>query len=294
VKWECSPNGILRVDASGIATAGANVGESTLRVFVSGSDFLRRAAREIVVVPDGTYRVVGTVREDDPSATPVQGARLAVAGSDLSTSSDWEGRYRLYGVPRHAELNVTKEGYRPFTRRLELNAHVTEQIELSPAEARPQLAGAYTLRIQTAASCEGSTTPLPPELRERSYDATILQTGAQLEVRLTEPRFAVNKEGLGNRFSGRVEPTGAAFDLRHPQDFYYPYPGPTFYPDVIERLPAGTFLVTAGRVIATSGASGLSGLLTGTITNYPETFPRAISPATACYSAEHRVELIRR
>ena len=53
----------------------------------------------IVVVPAGTFRVVGQVIEEDTSNLPVGGVRVETISGASGNSTDLNGQYRLYGVP---------------------------------------------------------------------------------------------------------------------------------------------------------------------------------------------------
>ncbi len=59
--------------------------------------------------------------------------------------------------------------------------------------------------------------PLAAELRHRSYEASLTQTGSKIDVCLTEPRFVLDN-GKGNRFTGRVKGSTVTFELEsyHP------------------------------------------------------------------------------
>ena len=92
VRWS-SHYGLFQVDASGLVTAGPRTGEDTLSAEVSGPSGGGRSTREIMVLPDGTYRMVGVVTENVPPATPIVGARLEVTnGTPVTAITDWDGR----------------------------------------------------------------------------------------------------------------------------------------------------------------------------------------------------------
>ena len=100
VRWSSSNTALLRVDTSGLVTAGQQTGEATLSADLtpSGLGGATRSSKEILVLPDGTYRVVGVVTDDGTPPTPVAGARIEVTGpTPVVAITDWDGRYRLYG-----------------------------------------------------------------------------------------------------------------------------------------------------------------------------------------------------
>lgn len=293
-RWH-STSRVLRVDASGLATAGQQAGEDTVSVDVSGSGSQRNASRDILVLPEDTYRLAGTVTETAPPMVPVADARVEVVGRDAVAITERDGRYRLFGVPRGAEIRVTRDGYHPLVQRVQIAGHATQDFRLALSGSRLDLAGPYTLTIDAACS---TSTPVPPDLRHRSYAAFLTQTGSTVEVVLTESaRFRVNGAGHGDRFSGHADATGATFHLG---DNFWPYYGPPYdpstYPNIVERLSNGSFLVVDGTVLTRGSSGALSGDLRGFFLHYDSRFPN-VSPSFSglgsCYSVSHRFTLTR-
>jgi hypothetical protein len=204
----------------------------------------------VLVLPAGTFRLAGTVL--DELSAPIPEARVEVVGGP-SVNTNTLGHFRLYGVPPDADLRVTREGYRTVEERVQLTGHTTRTFRLGVDGSARHYAGNYTLVLQAAAACPG-TRPLPPDLKSRSYEATITQDGSTLEVRLTEPRFVI-QNGQGNGFRGFMTPTGATFTLT--ADYYY------YFADVVERLTDGTRLTIGGRAVTSGGPGGLSGSMNG-------------------------------
>lgn len=270
VVWRSSSSN-LRVDASGLAAA-QQVGEAELSAQATIDGSTRGSIRQIVMLPDGTYRVVGMVTENE-FQTAVAGASVEVTGTPLVATTGLDGRYRLYGVPPEATVRVTAAGYQPYEQSLRLTAHVTQNFSLTSSGPRLSLTGNYTLAIDVVA-CSGSR-PLSTDLQHRTYDAVLTQTGATVDVTLTEPRFKINSIGRGNQFSGRVGAGGATFTLQSYEGSYYPYYGPVGYPNVAEQLSNGTFLVTQGTAVTLGSAAGLSGQMNGglSISNWGSGFP---------------------
>jgi hypothetical protein len=253
LRWRSSNSAVVRLEAvSGLATAMASGGES----FVTATLNSRQATMEVIIVPAGTFRLVGRVMDEEYPTAPVPGARIEVLPGGASTVSDNDGRYRLYGVPPDAELRISASGYSPSVQVVQLAKHATQDFRIAATNPRPNLAGAYEIAIDVTGNCSGLTA----DLQHRRYEAVITQDGVKLDVRLTEPRFRIDFDSRGDRFIGEARPGGATFDL--PNDFYDYYGFYTYgYPNVVEKLPDGTFLVIGGRVLTTGSASGLSGLM---------------------------------
>lgn len=300
VRWS-SHTRLVQVDASGLVTAGQRTGEDVLTAEVSRSGNVGRATKEILVLPDGTYRLAGVVTENVPPATPIVGARVELTGgTSLAATTDWDGRYRLYGVPGTADIRVTRDGYQPHIERLQLAMHGTRNFQLALSSMRLDLAGPYTLAIDV--ECGITSTPVrPPELRHRSYAAVLSQNGSALEVVMTESsRFRVNGARRGDRFTGRVDAAGATFNLEDLLDFYVYANDPSTYPNVVERVSDGTFLVVNGTAVITGSRAGLSGDLQGFVSHYDSRWPDVPggrvggSALGTCYSTAHRFTLTRR
>jgi Carboxypeptidase regulatory-like domain len=299
VRW-FSDTTFIRIDPSGLATAGQLTGESTLSVEVTSSGTAPeyqgargslRGSKEILILPDGTYRMVGVITESVSPAVPILGARVEITGGPpLVATTDHDGRYRLYGVPGVADIRVTREGYQPHVQRVQLAEHVTQNFQLALSGMRLDLAGPYTLTIDAACS---TSTPVGAELRHRSYSASLTQSGSTVEVVLTESsRFRVNNARRGDGFVGRVDAAGATFILG---DNFFPYYGPYdpfTYPTVVERVSNGTFLGIDGTAVTKGSRSGLSGDLRGFFVQYDSSFPGIpLRPLGSCYSTAHRFTL---
>jgi hypothetical protein len=263
VRWSSYAR-LFRVDASGLATAGDRIGEDSVMAEVGERNGLRRSFKEIAILPEGTFRVVGVVTEQAPPMTPVFGARVEVAGAMATAVTDYEGRYRLYPVPAAADIRVTRDGYQALVQGVRLHGHATQNFHLALSGMRLDLGGPYTLTIDTTCA-----TPLPADLRQRRYPAFLRQSGPTVDVVLTESeRFTVNGVGRGDRFSGRVDAAGATFDVGGGFYNYYGRYDPSTYPNIVERLPDGSILTVDGTAVTRGSAAGLSGDLQGFVTSY--------------------------
>ena len=282
LQWSTNNSSVLRVDASGVATAQQRLSETTLRLRMPKPTGARgsfiESTREIVVVPSGTFRIVGVVNDETPSA-PLAGARVEVAAESLVALTDFSGQYRLYGVPPDAEIRVTRDGYEAAVQQLQLTSHARRDFHLKLAAPRIVLNGPYRLEIE-ASGCVG----LPADLRRRQYNAVLTQNGPIVEVVLTNPLFRPNGSGRGDRFTGRVGPTAAAFTLEPFFVDYYYYFGST-YPSVAEQLSNGTYFVVQGSVVAAGSAAGVSGPLTGGgLFNWDSRWPNVAFLVQSCTS----------
>jgi hypothetical protein len=265
VQWSSSNRTLLQVTESGLATTAPVYGETILQAQVgdAAAPGPRQATREILVQPDGTFRLVGAILEAD-SGLRVPGARLE-ARMDANVSAPivtfattgTDGAYRLYGVPPDPFIHVRKPGYRSTTVPIQLAAHATRDFDLELEGERLVLAGAYTMTVEAGSFCGD----LRNDLKRRTYEADITQNGPRLTITLSGALAA----GSG-RFSGVASLSGADVELRDRGDYFSPEP--YNYPDVVEVLGDGTVLVTYGRATLVQTPTGLSGNLTGGMTQY--------------------------
>ena len=293
VTWSSSKPLLLRVDPAGIATAAVLHGDAILQAEVrpSGQSRTARGSREILVQPEGTFRIVGTVTENGTSGFALHGARLeARLSDDLSApivtyaTATTDGRFWLYAVPRDAFIHVWLEGYRSTITRVQLNAHETRNFRLELETPRQVFTGTYTMTVD-ASSC--SQPPLPDHLRQRRYAATVAQDGPFVNALLTEATFANVGGRVASRFFARAQTSGIQLDLPgyHQGDYYYA----ASTPDVAELLPDGTVLVLSGRGTLEGTSGEVSGTLGGNMRLYTADMSRVLG---YCYSP--RLTLTRR
>lgn len=249
--WRSGNVSVVTID-DGVAT-GRALGETTIFSIYRGLG----NAKEVLVLPPGTYRVAGSVREIDSTGMALGGATVQLVSdrASLETVTDGEGRFALYGVPSDVELRVSKEGYTPHIRSLHLSDHAALEVHLGLTVSRPDISGRYMLTIGSQ-DCTTSawSVPLQPDLRQRTYSAEIVQNGTRAIVTVAGPVFSSNK------FEGTVEPGGATFRLAQGSYYYY-----GVLPALTERLPDGTILAVTGSAATTLSGRGLAGTLRGSI-----------------------------
>ena len=113
-------------------------------------------------MPDGTFRMVGSVTDADSPGQAIPDAILqARLGEDPSsrlmagTRAGTDGRYRLYGVPQESYLHVRRHGYVPVTERIQIGSHTTRDFQLRGDGNVPSFEGTYTMTVD-ATNCTGS------------------------------------------------------------------------------------------------------------------------------------------
>jgi hypothetical protein len=279
--WRSGSESVLTISPSGLATA-HNRGETSITVNASSRVAVKN---EVIVVPAGTFRLAGTVRD---LRLPVAGARVEVIGipglQALLTGST--GTYRFYGVSGDTEIRVFRNGYHEHRQRIEVTSHQTLDVDLILVRPRQDLSGTYTLTVTAAPECGAQ---LPDIARRRTYTAVLRQDGPRLDVTLEGAKFFLQGSRPLNTFRGTVDPNGVAFQLTEIyEDFYYFY-----YPDVLEELDPTTFLGVAGTVTATTSSSGSSGTLNGPVETLRHAPFGRLERIASCRSSGHQFVLSR-
>jgi hypothetical protein len=283
VRWRSNNLSTAQVSATGVVTGGGQLNEAVISADVTIGRTTRTASRSIYVMPAGTFRVVGSVLEAEPPSSPISGARVEVATGTPFATTDFNGQYKLYGVPAAATIHVLADGYQDQSRDLQLGGNSTQNFLMALNGDRLLLSGNYTLTFDVL-SCDAFGPSLRSDLRHRSYDATLSQVGKTVTVKLTEPRFRLNSFGRGDGFTGTALVGGARFSLQYYDSYYYSYYGPSRYPNIAERLSDGTYLAIAADGVASGSPSGLSGAMGGSIVQWDSKFPNDFAGSPGhCY-----------
>jgi hypothetical protein len=264
---------------------GRHIGESRLTAWISVPNLLPTLATsvEVIVVPDGTVRVTGEVVTSNP-AQPVAGATVEIVSGPsrgLSTVTDWDGRYKLYGVAGAGSLRVSKDGYEPQLREVSGSAHETVDVTLPLLAAVPDVSGTYSLTITADARCEN---PMPEPFTIRRYTAVITQTGRNLTVTLGGVPFFV-VEGRGNGFPGQADPRQLTFQLDDNDHF-----GIGANMDVVEQLDGARVLFLFGTITTDVTPTRLTGTLNGSLRFADRALPsNGFFWGASCDSKQHQV-----
>jgi hypothetical protein len=260
VNWRSSDTAVLSISRGGTATA-AKAGQAV----IVAEAIPKRASLAILVLPPGTFRLSGFVRE---AGLPVLNARIDLLNGSIpvmTTYSLSDGAYNLFGVVGDIEVRATKPGYADQVNRLRVSSNITSDFQLTQT-GRTDLAGRYQLDVTAGSQCR----TLPDAAKARTYAAEISQDG---------PRLTVVLSGLvSGTFTGRTEPGAVTFDIRGTDPYYYYYY--YVYPplDVLEQFTSTSLFTFAGRVNATASGGQISGTLKGVlatlqspISGYPRT-----------------------
>jgi Big-like domain-containing protein len=241
----------------------------------------------VLVLPPNTYRLTGTVLE---TGLPVQGANVTVlsgVGSGLSSMTDYNGEYRLYGVAGALQIKMTKPGYADIIKTFTSSQNdVLDFPEAHQLQTLPSLAGAYSLTFQPDPGCPTTPSaprslPLPTDVRQpRTYAVQLTQNGPVLHVAGSPPTFVQPSD----HFDGRITPDGITFQLDNGYAGYGPDDAMTAHVSSTQALSY------EGQVTASRSGSALVGRLDGEI----QFFDLATKPQGEvghCDSANHTFSL---
>ena len=276
--WFSSNANLLSLVAPGKFT-GRSKGQTSVRTGLSGRT---GTSGEVIIVPEGTFRLNGAVR--DAGGLVDADVRIedeALGRTDLRTSA---GRYVVFGVSGNTRVTVTKSGYDVAIKSQMLASHQALDVDLALASPRADVSGRYTLTVTAAPECR----TLSAEVLSRSHSAVVSQSGSALTVTLDGPQFVTLGGRTLNGFTGVLEADQAIFRLTEVFNGYYYY---VFsLPDVFELLAVNSYYAFDGVAVAALGAGTLSGPLSGGIGTYVG-LPYRIS--SSCRSANHRFVLAR-
>jgi len=261
---------------------GKFVGRASGDAFVSAryTNNMNRS-RQVIVLPEGTFRVTGRVYEPG-TTSPIPQAHISVnngAGGSLSTDADFSGNFALFGVPPSADFVVSHAGYETQSRHMEFSNHSAITLELALAGPRLDFAGTFTATFDWRAC----SSRVLPEYSRRVYTAVVTQAGSVLDVRFTEPAFAVNSLSRGNMMQGQI--SAAGITLYAQRFYYYYYYGPTSYPFMVERLNDDGRLVVSGTGTLTPSGTSFVGEIRGLMEIYGRGFPNSGAPIGTCRDA---------
>ena len=273
---------VIDVTRSGLATGLAH-GEG----HVSGNYGTLSSSREVVVVPDGTYRVIGQVIEES-TAIAVGGAQVDSVGEPrTAVLTDLTGYYRLYGAAGNGRLRISKQGYVTKELDLSITDHHTENVSLALAGPRVDVAGLYQMTFDAAAQCRGR---IPDALLTRRYAAAVAQSGADARVVLSGARFRGfdGPPTSSTVVPGQVDRGNLSLLLAWPTHCERTEPDSR----VMEVIDDGTYLEISGAGTLVPTGEGFAGVFQGMVIVRPS-FQCGAPTTSGCFPASYRVTLTR-
>lgn len=283
--WSPANSPELTISSSGLVTGVAR-GERVIQARYLG----RTATLRIFVLPRGTFKLSGVVRESGVGIADAELTVISGTGQGLTTRSGFTGSYALYGVAGNVRIQISRAGYQTRQVDLGVGGHQIENLDITASQARADFRGVYTLTI-TAPSCRSGNATFPDEARRRVYTATVSQDGGRLTVKLSDANLLL-ANGRGDQFTGFVDVGGGIrFKISDDIYYYYYYYAGTY--DIIERMTDQT-LVVIGTVTAQGSPSRITGVLDGALNLGRNPAPPLSSFTQICYSPTHGFEMQRR
>jgi hypothetical protein len=258
-------------------------GEATVSVTFRGLS----ANQNLLVVPTGTFKLRGRVTTADgrplpyTSVTVVEGIGSGEAKSWASSSRD----FVLYGVagPIVIETQTNGYGYQQFQVNVEPDS--VAELTVRPLVPAVNLSGEWRLTLRASPAC----TELPPEYRERTYEARFDHAQGFMSILISAPMLYDKRFKTGG---GSFEVPNAYLSAADRLGFHLP--GVEGWDDIV----GGYFTETIGkgRLEVYGTVNGLIGdrqfdvMLDGGV-GY------AIAPLTGvafCNAKDHRLTFERR
>jgi hypothetical protein len=120
-----------------------------------GVSFARLSATigEVVVVPEGTFRLSGTVRDSGVLVDAIVRVESQALGQAEVAATG--GQYVVFGVSGETTVTAIKDGYEQVKVTQLVSAHHTVDLDLALSQPRRDISGRYTLAITTGAPCIG-------------------------------------------------------------------------------------------------------------------------------------------
>jgi hypothetical protein len=233
------------------------------------------ATAQIRVAPAGAFLIAGSV-------TAAGGFRLAEARVEfasgcgtLRTTTDMSGNYILPAVGQ-ATMRAEREGFRGQVKQMMVQTDGRVDFELQTLDTAGDLSGSFRLTVTASPSCA-----LPPEVMQRRYVATILQTQQELFVLLTGANLVAWGGQAG--FTGTRDHSTVRFVVRDTFDDGY-----NFIERITGTWPDVTDLYYAGTAMGTADGTRVLAAFNGKLE-----LRRGSTMIARCDASDHRFELTR-
>ena len=241
---------------------------------------------DVLVLEPGTFKVSGTVTAQggDPITTAAIDI-LSGTGTGLSTTTNLDGRYALYGAAGVVELRASANGFEPQTHRIAATDSIADDFGLKPLVTPIDVSGAWTVTLSASPSCRGS---LPEVARDRAFEATITQQSSSLRIVLTS---ATSNCRCSSSNPGRILGPAFSFTINAQTPDFAP---PTFLvPCLVDSLTPTESLGIYGTVSGTVTGSQIQATLDGSLDYYRSAEPVGVPP-TQCSAHDHVMTFRRR
>lgn len=249
------------------------------------------STREVIFVPDGTFRLKGVVTDPRPPSGPVNFAAVEVVagtGRGLRSFTGEDGQFQLFGVAGDIELRITLFGYQTRSEQVTVSEHSSRTIDLFPLVDAPDVSGSYTLTIAAADICSGA---LPADAMVRRYSATVRQVGPALTVTVGGATFGrINGWFASVIRDGRVQQNSVqlSFGTLGCYGYYY-----GCGPSILEQIGTNRFFLPTGTAVLPISPNALRGEINGTIEVHEGNNIPGVVRTASCKSSRHDITFTR-
>lgn len=220
--WASGDTSVLALTPTALAT-GVKPGESRISAAYEG----RTASAQVLVLPRGTYRLVGVIR--DAEGAVLSGVTITALSGDASgqtARSRADGGYAVYGLKGLVRIGLSRPGYFGAEHEVDVVGHMTQNFSMTLDGPPTKFNGRYNLTISAANGCPSG---FPSDAARRTYTAELSQQAEGIMVTLHDrdflPHTDVANQTRGDRFWGYAAPDGRSAWFIIGDDFYYPSPG---------------------------------------------------------------------
>jgi hypothetical protein len=261
-----------RTDVATVTSHGAIVAEHYGIANITATYQGLRAEISLRVAPPGACLLRGTVRSE--AGLPLADA-LVEFSSRCGTVSATTDRTGGFWLPADGEVQVRVEldGYQPLVQTMMASSDQwVAPFVLQAVQLADSISGDYKLTVTASPSCT-----LPPEVRQRRYDARIVEIPHNLFVQLSGADMVVwgGKPG----FTGTRHKSVVRFDVTDTFDDGYNF---------IERVWPGSDLYYSGTALGDARDATIVAVFSGTLV-----LRSGVAVVAECEATDHLFELVR-
>ncbi len=256
--WFSQTSQLLRHAGSG-RFEGLAVGDARINVNFGG----RSGTVNVIVVPSGTFKLAGTIRDASGAVDNVLVEVVSGTGQGASAKSLFNGAYAVFGVAGVVQLRASAPGYTTQEFAVTMTGHGSRDVTMVTPTAPVDVSGNWKLVISTSSACSDSWSAAA---RRREVAAVVTQSGTRLTIKFPAAAIFV--------FDNAGRMAGNAFSMTLFTDFYYLDYGLT------ERISPTEWVGVNGAFTGTATPSLITGAFAGNF-NYYQTVANASFPVGA-------------
>jgi hypothetical protein len=213
---------------------------------VGGNFSGRSISKAVIVVPAGTFKLSGFIRDNTGAVSDADVEVVSGTGTGLRAKSAFNGAYALYGVEGQVQVRVSMPGYLTQELSVTVSSHTARDVSIVTDGETAIISGEWTLTVSTSGACSETW---PADVRRREVGARITQQGTRLTINF------LNVTNFVYETTGRI--AGAAFSMTLYYDDYYLDWG------LMQRVSPTDWVGVNGEFRGTVNGPSIQGTLTG-------------------------------